>query len=152
MDVAAMRRIGAVSPRTASPGLSDGSPDGAMDGRDESRGYSVRVLLSQIGRWAGGEGSPEGVPRVSTITLRWRQRDHADGATGAVDKLERSGDHDCTGGRELVEVAEAGEAEFAGAVHDVVAGEGRVERVRLAGIGPDRLHPRAEHVALVCQQ
>src|SRR5687767_12113160 len=77
-----------------------------------------------------------------------RQGDRADRAAGAVDEFEGGGDQDGAGGRELVEVAEAGEAEFAGAVHDVVAGEGRVEGKGLAGVGADRLHPGAEHVPL----
>ena len=51
--------------------------------------------------------------------------------------------------RQLVEVAEAGEAELAGAVHGRVIGERRVEAARLSRVGADRLDADAEHVALV---
>jgi len=43
-------------------------------------------------------------------------------------------------------MAQAGQPELSGAVHDVVIRKRRIEASRLAGIGPDRLHADAEHV------
>jgi len=42
----------------------------------------------------------------------------AEGAARAVDNFEGRGDDDGAGGRQLIEIAEAGKAEFSAAVHD----------------------------------
>jgi hypothetical protein len=68
------------------------------------------------------------------------------------DDLERRGDDDGAGGRQLIQVRQACQAELPRAVHDRVVRERRVERARLAGIGADRLDADAEHVALARQQ
>ena len=44
--------------------------------------------------------------------------DDAEGATGAADDFERYSDDDGAGGRQLIEIAKAGEAELSAAVHD----------------------------------
>src|SRR5437764_1057028 len=71
-------------------------------------------------------------------------RDDAQGAAGAVDDLEWGGDDDRAGGGKLIQIAEAGQAEFAAAVHDEVIREGRIEGGRAAGISADGLHADAE--------
>ena len=77
------------------------------------------------------------------------ERQHTEGTAGAVDYFEGGGDENCAGGRELVEIAEAGEAEFASAVHERVAGERRFEATGLTGICPDCFDPDAEDVTFV---
>ena len=44
----------------------------------------------------------------------------AKGAAGAVDDFEGRGDDDSASGRQLVEIAKAGEAELSASVHDKV--------------------------------
>src|SRR6185503_6409013 len=92
-------------------------------------------------------------PRTSAYTATLprlgRDRDDAERAAAAVDDLERRGNHDGTGRRQLVEIAETREAELARAVHDRVIRERRIERPRLAGIGANRLGADAQHVAIL---
>ena len=54
--------------------------------------------------------------RIGCATLRGDGED-AEGTAGAVDDFEGRGDDDGAGGRQLIEIAEAGEAEFSAAVH-----------------------------------
>src|ERR1700694_511972 len=64
--------------------------------------------------------------------LSGRQRQHAHRAAAAADELERSGDDDRAGRRQQVEGAQARAPEAAGAVHQGVARERRVETECLA--------------------
>src|ERR1700722_10314187 len=84
--------------------------------------------------------------------LRRHEREHAQRAAGAVDDLQRRGDDDRPGRRELVEVGQARQPETVGAVHDGVAGKHGIETMRLAGVGPDGLHADTENVAFLCQK
>src|SRR5262245_16347331 len=70
--------------------------------------------------------------------LRGDQRKHPNRTPTAINDLKRCREHDRAGCRQTLEVAEAREAEFPGAVHDVVVGEGRIEASRLSRIGADR--------------
>ena len=73
--------------------------------------------------------------------------DGADGAAGAVDDFERCGDDQRAGGWELLQVDQAGEAEFACSVQEGVRWEGRVKDASLARIGANRFHAEAKNVA-----
>ena len=55
--------------------------------------------------------------------LRPRQRYHPERAPAPVDDLERGGDHDRPGRRQLIEVAQAGEPELPCSVHGRMVGE-----------------------------
>ena len=59
--------------------------------------------------------------------LRRRDGDDPQRAAAAVDDLERRGNHDRPCRRQLIEIAQAGEPELAGAVHRCVIGKRRVE-------------------------
>src|SRR5262245_47553290 len=74
------------------------------------------------------------IPEQSGARRRRHNRQNSERTAAAIDDLERRRNHDRTRGRQLVEIAEAREAELAGAVHDVVVGERRIECPRLAGI------------------
>src|SRR6266850_6074113 len=69
-------------------------------------------------------------------------------AAAAVPDLERGGDDDGAGRRQLVEVLEALQAVAPGAVHVVMAGVGRAQVIRLPGVGADRFGAEAQNVAL----
>ena len=73
----------------------------------------------------------------------------AEGAAGAVDDFEGGGDDDGAGGGKLVEVAEAGQAEFSAAVHDAVIGKRWIELGGLAGVGAYRFDAYSEDVAII---
>ncbi len=85
-------------------------------------------------------------------SLRRRNRQDAQGAAAALDDLERGGDDDRTRRRELIKIAQAGQAEFARPVHGVVIGKWRIESTGLPGVGADRLHTDPQHVPLVSQK
>ena len=59
---------------------------------------------------------------------------------------------DGAGRGQAIEVAQARQAELAGAVHDAVVRERRIEGPRLAGVGADGLDADAQHVAIVREQ
>jgi hypothetical protein len=61
----------------------------------------------------------EGGP-YKTMSTSWGDGEDAEGAAGAVDDFEGGGDDDGAGGGQLIEIAEAGEAELAAAVHDAM--------------------------------
>lgn len=83
---------------------------------------------------------------------RGHERQHADGAATTADNLQRRGDDDGAGRRQLVEVAEAGEAELPRAVHRRVIREGGIEAARLPGVRPDGFDADAEDVSLVGEE
>src|SRR5262249_43645771 len=65
-------------------------------------------------------------------------RDDPQRAATAVHDLQWRGDDDGSDRRQLIQIAEAREPELAGAVHDRVIRERRIESARLAGVGADR--------------
>src|SRR4051794_10566893 len=67
-------------------------------------------------------------PRISRSPLD--EREHPGRAAGAVHDPQRAGDDDRAGRRQPVEVAQLGQPVLAGAVHERVAREHRVERRR----------------------
>src|ERR1700722_12567172 len=80
------------------------------------------------------------------------ERGPAPRAAGAVDDLQRRGDDDRPGRRQLVEIGQARQPETVRAVHDGVAGKHGIETMRLAGGGPGGLHTDTENVAFLCQE
>ena len=80
--------------------------------RDDSREESVHA-------------SPPGEPKGSR-----HKRDCADRTAAAADQLQRRGDDDRAGRRQPIEIAQAGQAELAVAVHDVVIRKRRIESCR----------------------
>src|SRR5689334_13406516 len=88
----------------------------------------------------------------SARSASWSDCKHAQRATAAIDDLERRGDHNRAGGRKLVEIAQAGEAELAGTVHQRMVGKRRVEGAGLARVGADRLDADAQDIALAGQE
>src|SRR5262249_11660375 len=90
--------------------------------------------------------------RTRSVTLRRNQRQHAQRAARALLDLERRRDQQRAGRGQLVEVGEAREAEFVGAVHQMMRGECRLEREGLAVVGAARLDAPAVHVALLDQE
>src|SRR5688572_33176988 len=51
-------------------------------------------------------------PRSTVIGSTWNQRQHSHRAARAIDDLERRGDEQSAGRRQLLQVAEAGQAKF----------------------------------------
>jgi len=68
-------------------------------------------------------------------------------AAGAVYDFERGGDDKRAGRRQLVQVDQAGEPEFAGAVQRCMGREGRIETTCLPGICANRLYAKPDDVA-----
>ena len=96
----------------------------------------VVTPLAGVMRWGGRHGW---CPWEQALELRCN-RDHPQGAAGAVYDFEGGGDYDGACGGQFVEVDQAGDAEPAGAVHECVTGEGGIETACQPGIGADRLH------------
>jgi len=76
----------------------------------------------------------------------------AQGATAALKDLQRRGDNKRAGRRQAIEIAQALQPVFAGAVHVVMAGIGRRKVCGLPGIGANRFRAEAEHVPLLHQE
>src|SRR5438445_7782464 len=74
---------------------------------------------------------------------------HRHRAARAVDNLQWRGDDYGAGRWELIQVAQAGQAKLAAAVHDVVVRERRVKGSGPAGVRPNRLHADAQNVTLL---
>src|SRR2546427_10522011 len=70
-------------------------------------------------------------------------------AARAVDNLQWRGDDYGAGRWELIQVAQAGQAKLAAAVHDVVVRERRGKGSGPAGLRPHRLHPDAQNATLL---
>ena len=66
----------------------------------------------------------------ANLDVRRDECDRADRTAAAADDLQRRGDHHRAGRRQSIEIAEAGQAELAVAVHDVVIRKRRIERRR----------------------
>ena len=71
--------------------------------------------------------------------------EHAQRAAGAFDDLERRRDQDRALRRQLVEMAEAGEAVTIGLVHEGMGRERRVHAAGRAGVGADGFRAPADH-------
>src|SRR5579864_8835947 len=112
----------------------------------------LRTVVGSLARETGRREARAARARRLLGPRRGRQRDHAQRAAAAADELERGGDDDRAGRRQLVEVAQARQAEAAGAVHQGMTRERRVEGEGLAGVGADGLDADPEDVALVRQQ
>ena len=84
-------------------------------------------------------------------TRRLHEREHARRAAGAVDELERRDDDHRARRRQLGQVGELGEAVLARAEQEVVDRERRVEAVRGARVGADRLDADADDRRLLGQ-
>src|SRR5215469_1179677 len=82
-------------------------------------------------------------------TLGWSEGEHTQWATGAARDFERRGNHHRSGGRQLIQVYQAGNAEFAGAMHRGVVGKWWVEGSRLPRVRPNGLDADTQHVTLM---
>src|SRR5213082_553693 len=78
--------------------------------------------------------------------------DDAEGATGAADDFERCSDDDGAGGRQLIEIAKAGEAELSAAVHDEVIRKGWVKLGGLACVRSHCFDSDSQNIALSSQE
>src|SRR5215471_14531051 len=74
------------------------------------------------------------------------ERNDAQRAARTIGDLERCGDDHCAGWRQLVQIDQAGDAEFACAMHRTVVGERRIEGAGLPGVRSYRLYADAEDV------
>src|ERR1700694_5099791 len=72
------------------------------------------------------------------------QGEDAGRAARTADDRQRAGDQDRAGDRQPLQVGKLGKAVLARAQHEGVAGKGRIEAVRRAGVGADSLHPDPE--------
>src|SRR3712207_91312 len=95
------------------------------------------ALNGQKRRISGEALRPPNPTAYVALIIGRSDREHAQRATAAFDDLERRGDHDRAGGRKLVEIAEAGKAKLAGAMHQRMVRKRRVEGASLARIGAD---------------
>src|SRR5262245_43047138 len=73
-------------------------------------------------------------------------------AAGAIGDLERCGDNHCTGCRQLVQIDQARDAEFACAVHRTVVRKRRIEGSGLPSVRSNGLYADAQDVAFVRQE
>jgi hypothetical protein len=112
----------------------------------EEKASACSVRNDGGGKGARRGGRPEG--RRYERQLRGEGED-AEGAAGAVDDFEGGSDDDGASGGKLIEIAEAGEAELAVAVHDAMIGEGRVKLGGLACVGAYRFDAYSEDVAII---
>src|SRR5262249_19998668 len=78
--------------------------------------------------------------------------DDSQRTAGTAHYLQRGCDDDGSCRRKLIQVAKAGQAKLAAAVHEVMVRKRRLERERLASIGPNRLHADPQHVSVLSQQ
>src|SRR5262245_30053243 len=92
------------------------------------------------------------LPEAGLTPISLHQRQHPQRAAAAVDDLERRGDDHRSRRRELVEIAQAGEAELSGSVHQGVRGERGIERAGLAGVRAHGLDTHAENLPLLDQK
>ncbi len=130
-------------PRAVAPWARTPLGDGQFRLTPEKR--VVHRPSSRTARLAGTLGGVDG-------SLRRRDRQDAQGTAAALDNLERGSDDDRARGRELIKIAQAGQAELPRPVHGVVIGKRRIESTGLPGVGADRLHTDPQHVPLVSQK
>src|SRR6202050_3038695 len=90
-------------------------------------------------------------PRRNLADIRSdrRNRDHAQGAAAAAHELERRRNDHRARRRQLIEMAQAGQTELSGAVHDGVVRERWVECARLTRIRADRFDADTQHVTVM---
>ena len=89
-----------------------------------------------------GRGRAPVRPTSATVIRRSTSASTRDRAAGAADDRQRAGDQHRAGRRQLRQVLQLGQAVLAVAEQERVARERRVEGVRGAGVGADRLHAR----------
>ena len=88
----------------------------------------------------------------SCCVLLSRNSYYSQGAARAVDYLEGGGNHDCTSGRQLIEVDQAGDAKSACTVHVGVIGEGWIKAAGQAGVGAHGFYADSQDIPLSGQE
>ena len=109
---------------------------------DASRGPSAWLVPLSVALVVSCQLSVVSSACPSSVRARVR-------ASASVHDLERRGDDDRAGGGQLIEIAQAGQAELAVPVHDAVIRERRIERPRLPCVGPDRLHTNTQDIPIL---
>src|SRR6185295_15880783 len=89
--------------------------------------FFVFLPLLPRGEEGRGDEGPFFLPR--------HQSQHPQRAAATIHNLQRRRNDHRSGRWKLIEVAQAGQAELAGAVHQGVIGEGWIEAAGLAGVG-----------------
>ena len=130
--------------------VAGGDETGAMAGQGVGEVEVAAADHAEDGLYPGvaREGGADPVRDGSRCHRSHDEGEDAGRGPGAADDGQRGGDDDRARGRELVEVAQLGEAVLARAEDRLVAGEGRGEAERLAGVGADGFHAEAEEPGL----